>query len=200
MSYGNADPVLRRNILLIGAGLCLVLSIFTGFPVLAYVTSGTGLFALAILLLGGFGIALNMLEMSADLLGGATSPWYARRGGMPLLVVVIFVMSAAIPVVLHEMFESLQPKEPTPPLSVFFLSMALQLFWIPIVDWPETRPAPPSYTPPPYTPYVPPTRKRRSPAKAKEKSTGSGRLRRNKNNGITKTKDSKPLSITRRKS
>ena len=142
MTYRTPNPVFRRNLFLIGAGILLILAILTSPSVLLCLVSSKGLAGAALVVGAGLFAAMGIREFAEALLRGPGNPWYVRPGALFFLLIVLICVNALASLVCNLAFGLLRLSHIIPQRALIFEFMAMGFLWIAILDWPARHERP----------------------------------------------------------
>jgi hypothetical protein len=152
------NPILRRNLMLIGSAISLVLAIIFGLTPQTCIESPRTILNVGVIVVLGFIAAIGFRLWADELLRDPTWPWYARGGSGALLIASLVLMTGVGYFVIEHVLVTTATRYAPPPLACLFLFLGSELLFVPLLDWPlsvsvrvpSQRQAPP----PPCTPYT----------------------------------------------
>jgi len=134
MSDKLFDPVKRRNVIL-GTGICLlVIGILDDPTVLMLFSSRRGLTKIALFVIAGFCFARGITEIAESVLRSPGEPWYARCGGLGLLIIAMTIITGVCifvcTPVLHAMGITFHDET-----AHLYLAVGLTFLWVVLLHW-----------------------------------------------------------------
>ena len=137
MRRASIDPVFRRNALLFGAGIFLLIAFINKPWILLSFLTPKGLTSTALLAFAGLFSAIGIHEIAQIILRGPGEPWYARRGALVFLPVVIILVNALFGM-LDKFAHNVAGIGPIlTSQAVLYEFIAMELLWIVLLEWPH---------------------------------------------------------------
>ena len=137
MSLFPAEAVGRRNRLLQIAAISLGLAFITGPGTFFALGSLAGMVAAVLMAAGGYFAAKGIRELADLPLRSRYFPWYGRCGAIPFLIVMLTLVNGLFLIFDSVVTEHFPAARLSTQLSRLFVAIAMELFWIVLLDWPD---------------------------------------------------------------
>ena len=131
----KTDPVKRRNLILILAGIFLMIAIIHKPSLLLFFTSSRQFLAIILIAAAGFTAAVGIYNFVEMIYGTNNPPWYAKPGALIFLAVALIIINAVF------MFFSNMLSNISADMAVLnnkaylYLFMAFELIWTVALEW-----------------------------------------------------------------
>lgn len=135
---GSHNRLFWRNSLLLIAGICLVGAVAGGDHGWAAASPGTAAAVVLLVVAGGYLAALGIREFAGILFKLDDKPWYAQRGGICFLMIMLAVLNALCQAAVGALPRGEAVARAFRPLSLLFIVTATTLVWVAFLDWPGT--------------------------------------------------------------
>lgn len=149
-------PVVAHRMLLSAALICFSGALMTGLPIAACFSSIAGLVGMISFMFGGFATATVVKELADQFLVSWESPWYVREGAWKYLIICLALLNGALLLIGQPLMNAWGLASAFPMIPRVLTALAVELVWIPILDWPK-RPRRPTRIWSGWPPVFPPS-------------------------------------------
>ena len=133
----NIDPIRRRNSLLMLAGIFMIIAVMNKPSILLFFTSPRGLISTALTAFAGLLTAIGINNLAQIFLHGRGEPWYARRGALFFLLIILLAISALLCFIEALILGPLEMGHLILSKGTIYQFMAMGILWIVILEWPH---------------------------------------------------------------
>ena len=137
MKRASIDPVFRRNALLFGSGIFLLIAFINKPWILLSFLTPRGLTSTALLAIAGLFAAICIHEIAQIFLRGPGEPWFARRGALVFLPVIILSINALFEMTDKFVHDIAGIGPFLTSKAVLYEFIGMELLWIVLLEWPR---------------------------------------------------------------
>jgi len=137
MAYQMINPVRRRNVVLLVAGVLVLGAIANKPSLVLFFLSARELFNMAVIVVTTLLLAIAINHCARVILTAPGEPWYARPGAFIFMALMLLLVNAAAVFCMNNAFVAFGSGPLFSQLATQFLFNAMLLLWTTVLEWPS---------------------------------------------------------------